>query len=80
MPGGAWQGAHTPKRSTGDSGDGKVQQWEGETPEMSSSMDGQHPKPTVQPPQALAAAPMAFSQSLFNPIPTWMGSNTSSQY
>lgn len=50
MPGGAWQGAHTPKGSTGDSGDGKVQQWEGKTPEMGSSVDGQHPKPTVQPP------------------------------
>lgn len=29
MPGGAWQGAHTPKGSTGGSRDGKVQQWEG---------------------------------------------------
>lgn len=59
MPGGAWQGAHTPKGSAGHSGDGKVQHWEGKAPEMGSSMDGQHPKPTVQPPWALVA-PTAY--------------------
>lgn len=43
---------------------------------MGSSVDEQHLEPTVQPPWALVA-PKAFSQSLFNLIPTRMGSNTS---